>query len=253
MPVLRLDAVPPLAPSCRIPHNVEGLGHRPACQKRSCWKFLKFHHDVRIRSQLAGCRTRGTVKAGIERDLGLAWTWDSLIYNLKQMFGALPDFVQILYWHGTSFNNIIINARRNQPKSAIRPSYLLTFIDEVKAIKAAFREVPGSSWPKTERPGALLRKTYPRKHKSDRKNPWRVCSGLVQGTCLCSYHVLLYNDCGARLSLGALHGHLTHFWLGQKLNNNLGVSTTSMSSVTFFYKFITLIFIFILVNCPIQC
>ena len=122
MPVLRLDVVPPLVPSCRIPHNIEGLGRRPACQKRSCWKFLKFHHDVRIRSQLAGCRTRATVEAGI----GLAWTClkfrelDRSIYNLKQMFGALPVFVQILYWHGTSFNS----ALRNQPKLAIRPSYL---------------------------------------------------------------------------------------------------------------------------------
>ena len=198
MPVLRLDVVPPFAPSCRIPHNIEGLGHRPAWQKRSCWKFLKFHHDVRIRSHLAWTCLKF-------REL------DRSIYNLKQMFGALPVFVQILYWHGTSFNS----ARRNQPKLAIRPSYLSWW--RKSHIKAAFferylvrhnqrRRGPGRRWG-----------TYPREHnKSDRKNPLRVCSGLVQGTCLYSFHVLLYNDCGARLSLGTIHGHLTHFWLGQK-------------------------------------
>ena len=161
------------------------------------------------------------------------------------MFGALPVFVQILYWHGTSFNS----ALRNQPKSAIRPSYHYwwrkshkgSFFERYLVRHDQRRRGPGRRWG-----------TYPREHKSDRKNPWRVCSGLVQGTCLYSFHVLLYNDCGARLSLGAIHSHLTHFWLGQKLNNNLGVSTTSMSSVTFFYKFIIPFFIY-LVNCPIQC
>ena len=53
--------------------NIEGLEHRPPCQKRSCWKLLRFH--VRIRSQLAGCRSRA-VEAEIQKG-----TWSGMFVS----------------------------------------------------------------------------------------------------------------------------------------------------------------------------
>ncbi len=54
-------------PPADLLHNVEGLAHRPSCQKRSCWKLLRLlRFYVRIRSQPAGCRTReAVIEAGI--------------------------------------------------------------------------------------------------------------------------------------------------------------------------------------------